>query len=183
MSKFDEVFKINADKYSLVTIERNQIDKLNEFLERLVKVKRTEFHHQVDGLSEFKRFYTGFLGELALEKFLNIKFVDWEIGDSSKFVVSDMKKVGLKIGIKTVNYGMFPVIFKTCYYPEIICVKMNDNEVQICGLATVNILHQYQSLEYIMDPRLRQKGSKTAFIGLDRLLTFSSISDLKTYSQ
>lgn len=67
MSKFDEVFKINADKYSLVTIERNQIDKLNEFLERLVKVKRTEFHHQVDGLSEFKRFYTGFLGELALD--------------------------------------------------------------------------------------------------------------------
>lgn len=103
------------------------------------------------------------LGEAALELYLETKFIDWTIGKSIDYHVPDLSKIGLNVGIKTVEWGKFLVIFKNSLSPEIIMIKRTRNTVLLCGLATNDILNKYQCDDLIIDKKLREKGSKTAF--------------------
>ena len=40
----------------------------------------------------------------------------------------------------------------------------------ICGLATVEVLNKYQSLDLILSPSLRKRGTKTGFYGFHKLI-------------
>ena len=83
---------------------------------------------------------TGLLGELALEYTLGIKFIDWSIGKSADYHIPDIP--GYKVGIKTVEYGKFPIIFKKNYYPQIICVVKSFNFAQrYTNEARLSITH------------------------------------------
>src|SRR4051812_10823231 len=88
---FIEFFDPYKVDFVEVVIPDNKIKLLEEFASKVIQKKSEENHHKIDNGSEYKRFYTGMLGELALEQYLNIDFVDLSIGDSQKYAVADLK--------------------------------------------------------------------------------------------
>jgi hypothetical protein len=169
-----------SKEFILVKLEDIDVQKIDAFVNKIIERKKKESHHFIDKNSHYKRYYTGILGELALEKFFGINgIVDWSIGDSKDYHVPDLKKLGLNIGIKTVEYGAFPVIFKKNYSNEIILIRWKDKHVYICGLATQDVLNKFQSEDLILDKKLKIKGTKTGFYGFEHLKKFSSLEELK----
>lgn len=168
-----------SSQFVKVELDAKDIKKAEDFAKQIIISKSKESHHKLDFRSEYKRFYTGTIGELALESYLGIKgIVDWEIGDSSRFHTPDLSGIGIKAGIKTVSYGLFPVVFKNSYSPQIINITWKSKVVYICGLATIKVLNRYQSEELIRDPKLRARGTKTGFYGFKHLRTFRNLEDL-----
>ena len=91
-----------------------------------------------------------------------------------------MKKIGLNIGVKTVEIWKFPIVHKKPYRPELICVKRTDNEVLLFGYASMDILRRYQTDDFILDRNLRQRGTKSAFYGFSELVEINSFKELKS---
>ncbi len=162
-------------------IEQSYYDRICDFARELSSSKLKESHHQIDDNNEVRRHITGLLGEAAVEKLFGIDIIEWSIGDSEKYHHPDVP--GYNVGIKTVEKGKYPIIFKQNDYPQIICIRdtKNSNCVYICGLATPEVLNEYQSDDLIVDDRLRARGTKTAFFGFDKLKEIKSIKDIEKY--
>lgn len=95
-----------------------KVRKVKEVVSELIKVKEKEDHHLIDNRSHFKRYFTGILGEAALEEYLGIDgIIDWIIGDSKYYHKPDLSRVGVRAGIKTVHYNTFPIIFRKSFSP------------------------------------------------------------------
>jgi len=164
--------------YILITLQENIISKAIDFATKKTEKKLNEFHHKIDGESEYKRALTGIKGELAVEQLLEKEFIDWSIGESQNYDKADLFPLGLNIGIKSVERGKFPIIHKKIKRPEIITIIYDWNNVLICGFASIPVLRKYQDDNLIIDPNLRKKGTKTGFYGFDFLQDFKSIKDL-----
>lgn len=166
-----------------VDIETDFLKRISAFVSKITEKKAGEQHHIVDNMRERKRFTTGFLGEAALEKVLGIPIIDWTIGDSRSYHVPDIP--GYSVGIKTVEYGKFPIIFKRNYYPQIICIAdtKKAGSVYVCGIASIDILNKYQDDSLILDNKLRIRGTKTGFYGFDYLQNISGLIDLEPYKK
>jgi len=180
---YEEYVTKYSDSFVRVGVNPEYVSRINNFVTELIEAKAIEEHHQRDNRSEVKRFTTGFVGEAAIEKLLGIDVIDWTIGYSGLFHHPDIP--GYKIGVKTVEYGKFPVIFKENPYPQIICIKSTqyNNLIFVCGIATPEILNTYQDIDLIVDPKLRARGTKTGFYGFEHLLPLSSINDLLPYKK
>lgn len=172
-----------SDRFRRVLIDPDYVAKIDDFSDRLAKAKASEEHHVVDGNKAKKRFMTGLLGEAALEKVLGIKIIDWTIGDSANYQNPDIP--GYRVGIKTVEKGKFPIIFKNNWYPQIICIRSDyrDDLVFVCGLATTGALNSCQDDDLILDPNLRARGTKTGFYGFEHLISIQSLNDLQNYKK
>jgi hypothetical protein len=180
MYTYDSHIKPFSKQFKRIRVSKQKISKIEDLVQRIVEEKQKESHHQIDYKSTYKRFYTGLLGEAALEEYLGVEgIIDWSVGASAAYHQPDLKSIGLKVGVKTVEYGLFPVVFKKSYSPQIINISWKKEYVYICGLATPEILQQYQSIDLIKDTRLRARGTKTGFYGFEYLKSFDSIEDLK----
>ena len=112
-----------SEEYT-VTLPDTKI--LDDFVRGVITKKKEEKHHMDDPYNEAKRWRTGMGGELALEILLGKKFADLTIGNSNDYHVPDLSALGLSVGIKTVELGKYPVIFKSSSKPEIIILKLED---------------------------------------------------------
>jgi hypothetical protein len=164
-----------SDEYIVTLSDRTILD---DFVKAIITKKKEENHHIQDPHNEAKRWRTGMGGELALEKFIDKKFADLTIGNSNDYHVPDLSALGLKVGIKTVELGKYPVIFKRSEKPEIIIIKLDSDRYCILGLASVDVLNKYQDDEEILSPSLRARGSKTGFVGLHSVKRFRSYEEL-----
>lgn len=160
------------------TVKLLDTSKLDEFIKNIVAKKMAEAHHKIDSGNEAYRWRTGMGGELALEQLLGKPFVDLSIGVSDDYHVPDLSKLGLDVGIKSVERGKYPVIFKRSENPEIVILRLADDTFSILGLALVEDLNKYQDDNYILSPALRTRGTKTAFTGLHKLKSFNSLDEL-----
>ena len=178
---YDDYVTAFSDGFKRVLIDPKYINKISRFVDELIAAKAQEEHHRRDGFNESTRFMTGFLGEAALEKLFGIEIIDWSIGYSGLYHHPDIP--GYSVGIKTVERGKFPIIFKTNHYPQIMCVRSNrqSNLVFVCGLATVDVLNTYQDVDLILDPQLRARGTKTGFYGYEHLMPVNSLNDIEKY--
>ncbi len=166
-----------CDKHT-VTLTQNNINKLDEFVKNVMLKKKSESHHIVDSFNEAKRWRTGTGGELALGQYIGKEFVDLSIGDSNDYHVPDLSSIGLNIGIKTVELGKYPIIFKQSEKPEIIIIRLDDEKFCILGVASPEDLNKYQSDDEILSPSLKARGTKTAFTGLYKVKPFSNYEEL-----
>lgn len=152
-------------------------------IEALVDVKREEDHHKEDGGSMVKRFTTGFMGEMAVEKLIGMQFIDWTIGrESLKYHISDLNKIWLDVGIKTVNYetvngqDRFHLINREVSRPEIM-VFLKGGLAYVMGIATIDVLRECRS-----DNLVAAKSSlsrKTGFWGYKYLKQFWNEEDIR----
>jgi hypothetical protein len=173
----EEILKYK-DSFIKVILLESEIFVAKEFAKKKVERKLQEYQHKIDGDVELKRTLTGIKGEIAVEIFLKEKFIDWTIGDSRDYDKADLLPLGLSIGVKTVEFGKFPVVHKRVKRPEIITILENWNTVLICGLASVPVLKKYQDDDLIINKKLRDKGTKTGFYGFGCLQSFQSVKDL-----
>ena len=175
---YKEYVENNFNKFVKVELNDNTIEKVKSFVNEIISVKQRENHHQIDSSMEHKRWTTGFLGECAVEKFIGKFFVDFSIGISKKYHVPDLTSIGIDCGIKTVEFGKFPIVFIKSYKPEIIVIKKSEKFFYICGLASKEVLNKYQSMSLVLSPLLRKRGTKTGFYGFHKLLPPSTILEL-----
>lgn len=179
----DYLYEDLVTKYSHnfvpVIIPRDTMNKIDWLSIYVMSKKLDEGHHIADDEKEHKRFFTGFMGEAAVEILLGINIIEWSAGDSANYNHPDINSLG--VGIKTVERGKFPIIFKHNDYGQIICVRSDkrDDVVFVCGLATPEVLNRYQSDTVIWDKKLRDRGVKTGFYGFSALKPIKSIEDIK----
>jgi len=181
MTKLDKLlYSYSVDRLIHVNniIVLDNVDKLETFVDNVIEKKKKETHHIIDPFNESKRWRTGVGGELAFEKYINKSFVDLSIGNSKKYHTPDLNKLGLSVGIKTVEYGKYPLIFKSSHKPEIIIIKLNNIKFSILGLATVKTLNKYQDDNKVLSKSLRSRGTKTGFVGFHMLKPFKTFDEL-----
>lgn len=183
MKNYSQYVDPHLKRFKPVQVPAEKIEKIRAFVDQVIEAKKKEKHHMIDSGSEYTRFYTGTLGEAAVEELLGVELIDWSIGQSAIYNEGDLKKFGLDIGIKTVEHGKFPIIHKNVKRPEVINLKMDESRVLVCGLATVDVLRDCQDDSLILSPNLRRRGTKTGFYGFDRLVTFQSLDDLRRISK
>lgn len=174
--EYNELVTPYAQGKPRITVEPATICKINDLVKEIIQRKKFETHHLIDDKNEYKRFFTGLLGEAALEQFLGVDIIDWSIGDSSIYNEADLKKSGFNIGIKTVEAWKFPVVHKHVIRPELINVKLDDKTIVFFGYASKKSLESKQDDKFILSPLLRSRGTKSAFFG------FSEIIPIKDYS-
>ena len=162
-----------------VDLDNETLNRIDDFVKRIIQRKQYEQHHIIDSGQEYKRFYTGIMGECAIEQLFKCKFIDWSIGDSKDYNTADLRSLGMNVGIKTVELRKFPIIHKIAHRPELICIKRTPKIIILCGLATIDVLNAYQDDELIISPLLRSRGTKTGFYGFEHLIKISSLHDLK----
>jgi hypothetical protein len=180
---FNSIVEPLKENFIPVKLTKEETDKIDRFIDKLIEYKQTEIHHQIDGGQEKKRFTTGLYGEMALSKFLGIDIIDWDIGKSAKFHNPDIN--GYNVGVKTVEWGKFPIVFKNSYYPEVICIKDKDDpsKIYICGIATPDNIAEHQSEDLILSSNLKARGTKTGFYGFEDLWELNSLNDLRFWKK
>jgi hypothetical protein len=179
MKSYKELVDPILTQNNLVVLSEEDHRLISGFVRNVIERKSTESHHQVDGSQEAKRWSTGAGGEVSLEKYLKIKFVDLSIGTSNDYHKPDLSPFGIDVGVKTVEYGKYPIIFKKSYKQEIIIIKKSENDFYVCGLASIEVLNTYQSDDLVLSPLLRQRGTKTGFYGFEHLKSFRTIDELR----
>ena len=167
---YEECVDSLAHRFGVVKLDDDFIRRLSGWVENVVARKRTEEHHSIDGNREHKRWTTGYLGECAVEKYLGESFIDWSVGDSAAYHKPDLSGLGIECGIKTVEHGKFPLIFKNSKSPEFIVIRKDYNTFWLCGWGEPDVLNEYQNQELILDKRLKSRGTKTAFYGFEHLI-------------
>ena len=163
-----------------VTVKLSDTTKLNEFIVAVIAKKKNETHHKMDPFNEAVRWRTGMGGEMALEQMLGEKFVDLSVGESKDFHTPDLSKLGIKVGVKSVEKGKYPVIFKKSDKPEIIILKLSDDTFSILGVVLPEDLNKHQDDSLILSPALRARGTKTAFTGFHKIKPFNNLEQLKS---
>lgn len=167
------------DSRQRILIPDHKLEKIRTLARQIAEAKAGEAHHIIDGASEYKRQYTGLLGEAALEEYFGIDIIDHSVGSSNAYNSADLRKIGLDIGVKTVEVWKFPIVHKHPIRPELICVKRKENEVIFFGYASKNVLARYQTDRFILDRQLKQRGTKSAFYGFSQLIPIDSLEKLK----
>ena len=189
-----EEMRIALDKYPKVVISDDTYGKIALFAHRKAMAKEAEAKtawengekspYGYDNRRMYPRFITGTLGEVGVEGYMKsispkVKdFVDWGIGDSKDFNVPDIPQYN--IGIKSAKIGNVPLVpLKNNNMGQIIIIideQIDKNPViYIIGLATPDILNQYNSLDWVLDQRCKSRKTKGGFYGFDNLKPVSSI--------
>lgn len=170
---YETYVKPYEHRFCKIVIPNQTISNIKLFTNDLIRAKQIEQTHQIDNNQEFRRFYTGLIGEAALEILLGIPIIDWNIGNSKNYNTPDIQSLG--IGIKTVEYGKFPIIFKKNDYPQIINLKLDESTILVGGLAGTHVLNTYQSDDLILSPKLRARNTKSGFYGLHTLINLQKV--------
>lgn len=178
---YEDLVARHSKHFIPVKIPKDKVERIKLLVQNIKAVKANEGHHIVDDGNEEKRFFTGLMGEAALEELLGINIIEWTFGDSSIYNHPDIKELG--VGIKTVERNKFPVIFKNNRYPQIICIVSDkvENVVFVCGLATMDVLNRYQSDLLILSKELYERKTKTGFYGFFKLKRINCVEDIKKY--
>ena len=175
MLSLNLAFRHLIEKYiwdkPVVTLTKEEIQRASDFAQAVVESKQKEEQYKIDGRSIQKRFFTGISSEIAVEKYLGIKFVDYSIGGSKKYNYPDMKSAGIQGGVKSTEVFKFPLVPKINKYPQAMVVKQDDFHYYICGIAQPNVLDRYQSDLFVLDKNILKKWNKSAFYGFAFLET------------
>lgn len=176
---YEDLVTRYAKNFVPVIVPTFKIIQIKELVRDIILKKQQEQHHKIDCKHEFKRFFTGLMGEAAVEELLQTDIIEWNVGESVDYNHPDIKKLG--VGIKTSERNKFPIISKENTYPQIICVLSDKKQdlVFVCGLATPYVLNRYQSDTLVLSQNLRERGTKTGFYGFLKLIRINNLEDIK----
>lgn len=146
--------------------------KIREAVFEALKVKSMfELRDKFEGEAFFESFSKKIYGVMAVEKCLNIDVINWE-QINPKTYIPEIEINGTLYNVLTCGNGNLPLIERINKRPAIITVAMSDEYINICGVASIDILNKYQNDK--LAGGLLSRGDKTAFVGfkfLDKLDT------------
>lgn len=176
---FEHFYGWDNKKYVKVEISADQLKQAKDFVKEVIKRKSTETHYKKDGRHKETRHLTGILGEFAVTNYLQIDKPDLSIGKSRDYDNPDLMRINCNIGIKTSLFYNFPAVPLWPNRPEIICIKLTDRVISICGLASIPVILGYQSQRLIKDPKLRARNKKSGFWGFHKLRSIEEFARYK----
>ena len=160
-------------------LSSKELLQIDDFVRRLVPVamKRTRFLNQLER-TVYNSFYNATISEVAIENYTGTKFIHWKIREESEQDMTDLYFLGLKMGIKTAEFGNIPLVYfpNRIVTPEIMTIFEPPNVVYVVGYATVPMLKYYQSNEYVFG---KVKDYKSGFWGFHKLHEFKTMDDLR----
>lgn len=153
-----------------IEITDEDIQKVLDFAEKMEKAKPGEAGYKTDNKNIAGRNISGKIGEIALEKFLGVPFVDYSIGKSKDYNVPDIEAAGYNLGIKTARLvSGVPYIPAKPKYCQVICIYDEDKKlVYIMGLATIDVMKRYGDAE-LLPPNINPSYKK-GFGRFDKLI-------------
>lgn len=183
----------NKKGFVAIELTDNDIAYANAFAKKVIRQKKIESHHVLDGQFEEKRWVIGTLGEVALGKFLGVKIHDNKVGKSENFNVPDLQDaLGLRCGVKAFQVNNFPLTNRILYesgrvkrsaYPQVfigICTKRKV--AYLYGVATVDELAENERMEeneqFIKDRNASSR--KVAFTQLETISCFHDVASLES---
>ena len=143
------------------------------------KVNNPEDRLILDSYKDYERRENGLLGERAVEKFLDIKFVDLTLGTSGKYKKPDLSTIGIDCGVKSAMLGNMPLIKPFESKWQIIVLIDKEHELaHIMGVAKPTLFFKYTKAELVKDADALRDG-KLGFFGYDELIQFENLNDLQ----
>jgi hypothetical protein len=130
---------------------------------------------KIDVAATYNNFKNTTMAEIALEKVLNIKFIDWELKSKSMKSKSILKLTNNEIEIIAVNYGEMPLVYESTKEKIIICYVTDDREVIVAGFANLKIIDVKSS----SNKGISTLDKKNVFLSFESLNTFSTIHELQ----
>jgi len=159
-----------------ITLSGSKDAQIRAFVKKVIEKKRAEGgQYFTDPTSLAKRYYTGWCGESAVEKYIGKPFVDFSVGDSQSYYVPDLRSAGYEVGVKTVNKGDFPLLEipspSRPTTPQVIVVRSSKSDFHICGLATYEIVNDPTNFSPLLvrSGGVLENGLKSAFYRFDKL--------------
>ena len=130
------------------------------------------------------RVICGILGEMAACEALGFGYnaADTSVGEWQKYKVSDLKHLGLNVGVKTSKIGNFPLLYTNTSKTEIICVLGEKGYVWVAGVATPDVVKNGCDDRYVKDPNILRENSrrgwkKSAFVDFENLKDLNILYD------
>ena len=157
--------------YKIDVVSLEAIQAANELEEGFLKAKPKEANHVADSYGQARRFKYGPRCEALCKDTYNVlSSFDKTIGDSRDYGDADFKKIG--IGIKTAQFGSCAMVYKEPKNPEIVMSYTDEGDYYICGLATLDVIRQYSSEDFLNDTRPAHKlyAQKVGFYGYNKLI-------------
>jgi hypothetical protein len=178
---YDTWVKPIRSNFERLELSNEEVELVEYTATKIADAKRIEKGYLTDSGSLVKRWTTGLGGEVALGNYLNQRIMDETVGPSTEYNIGDLKKIGLNIGVKSVEYGKFPLVHVNPVRCEIILIKHPKKYMyMICGLYTPDIMKAYSSRDFVLDERVRE--TKTGFYGIPLYKKFNNLDDLKNYT-
>jgi len=171
------------DKLPVVKITDKILFECYGWAETAVKAKMKEDQWKKDGGKAVRRLATGKTGEKAVEKLLGMKFSDDTIGHSRLFWQPDLKCLGFNCGIKTVNWGLAPMVSKHPRSSELFVILRDTEgncEAIIVGVATKAVIEKFSDDSLVLDKRaVFKRNGKTGFYGFEKCKLVTNLDTLK----
>ena len=174
----DFIKHIISERSNFINIVLNykDIKNLEGSVLKTLQLKNTfQLNDRLDGVSFFKKFSRKVSGVIAIEKLLNIKFLDWhKINPATYQPIINFE--GKKIEVVTFHMQTFPKIAINNKTPNIFVMQADKRKFSVCGFASTEILNKYQDIN-LMDDYLAK--NTTAFYGFKYLIKVTNVNDLK----
>lgn len=175
-----------AGKYPLIPLTEDDYKSIEPFCLAMAKEKSKEGVHKMDPHQRAKRFSTGFIGERAVEKWLDKEITDRTIGKSKDYSVPDLKPLDINCGVKTVELGKCHLVPKKPKWHELMVYiapasKDRPKEVKsvalIIGVACPDMITKYSHNDLVKDSNAKKR--KNGFYGVRRLWVVKTLQELR----
>jgi len=157
---------------------------LEELALRIEKAKQSEPGYAKDGENIYYRHIYGLYAERAVEKMFNIKFIDYTVGDSSKYDHGDLTNAGCPhVGVKAVllkkGEKKYHVVMRAAIKCEILVyVEKTEDGGVICyvpGLCTPDVLRKYTTRDGVDEKINDSKGHFHGIHKCEKILNYNYI--------
>ncbi len=179
MKEYIQNVVTHRKNYITIHLNRNVVSHSYDIVLKSLSLKNlNDLRDRDGGVAFHNRFSTQFLGDLALENFLKVKFVDWASIQKEIKYTSQIKISSQEISINSSNYGEFPLIDNKVDKPIIFIVRKDEQNFWICGYASLILLKKYKK-EYINNFPEEKKKEQIKFTGFSDLIYFKELAELE----
>jgi hypothetical protein len=180
MKEFLSEIFIHKKHFKQIKIGYSDKKKIQDSALSLLNLKDFgQLRDRYEGDLFYKRFTKELMAEIALEKLLGVRFINWQAKSKIKDFPNKLIFQDLNIGINVIDFSEYPVLIdEEVNLPQIFCIKKGEDSIFICGLATIDILETYRK-DISNVPMVL--GKKVIFNGFSQLKKFETVEDLKSF--
>lgn len=176
------------NNYNKIHLSKEEIKPLEELALKIEEAKKSEPGYINDGEGIYFRHIYGLYAERAVEKMFNISFIDYTVGDSSKYDHGDLTNAGCPhVGVKGLlinkNEEKFHKVSRVAIKCEILVfIEKNEDGGITCyipGIYTPDVLRNFSTRNGIDENITTTKGN---FYGISEYKKIANYNHIKKYN-
>lgn len=166
--KYENCFDPYVNNFVKVRLDDEHDKKLATAISKLIHKEQISLGRRLtqDELKRFEKVFVQLAGEVVIEQYLGLDFIDYndiDINNIKPFIHKEYPN----IDIITFTHGLFPLVWKTTYRKTLFICKINKREYYICGVGTPGIINSFSSNSLVQNPG--HKKIKRGFYGFYHL--------------